>query len=206
MKFIRTFLGITFLVILASCISVPSAFAGDTFNIDVNLSKSDSMFKSDDDDKWYQFPDDYQLDFSNSSLVCPSNQCKTTLDVHSFLVGDSAMSMVANLQLVDDGTNGHLTPKKQKLIEKMQFSFSCKYQDIQEDLMKKTTKYICSEPDDATISRNYNDTTYPYKFTATFELPSRHLVINANEAHENPYFMYSGDLVFKDEDGKLQVK
>jgi hypothetical protein len=53
----------------------------------------------------------------------------------------------------------------------------------------------------------FNDTTYPYTFTATFELPSRHLVLNATEAHEKPYLLFSGGhLVFRNEDGNIQVK
>jgi hypothetical protein len=56
------------------------------------------------------------------------------------------------------------------------------------------------------IRRKLNDTTYPYKFTAIFELPSRHFVMNATEAHENPYFAYSGHVVFKNEDGEIQPK
>jgi len=88
----------------------------------------------------------------------------------------------------------------------MYFDFTCSYQDIQEDLAKKTTKYICSEPQDGSIRRNFNDTTYPYTFTATFELPSRHLVLNATEAHENPYILFSGNLVFKNERGEIEVK
>jgi hypothetical protein len=59
---------------------------------------------------------------------------------------------------------------------------------------------------DGSIGRNFNDTTYPYTFTATFELQSRHLVLNATEEHENPYFLFSGNLVFRNEDGKIEVK
>jgi hypothetical protein len=88
----------------------------------------------------------------------------------------------------------------------LHFDFKSNYQDIKEDHEKKTTKYICSEPQNGSIRRNFNDTTYPYTFTATFKLPSRHLVLNATEAHENPYFLFSGDLVFRDEDGKIVVK
>jgi hypothetical protein len=186
--------------------NIPNVFAGDAFNIDANLSKTQSIFKTNDTDMWYEFPDNYQFDLSNSTLVCPSNECKTILDVSSILVSDMVMGIHGSLTLVDDKTNGHFDPKKQNLIESMGFSFSCKYQDIQEDPVKKTTKYICSELDNGSITRTYNDTTYPYKFTATFELPSKHLVLNATEAHENPYLLFSGHLVYIDENGKEQVK
>jgi hypothetical protein len=185
--------------------------ARDTFNVDVILSKgSPSPIKtsSEDSSVWYELVDNNQLDISNSSIVCPSNQCKMNAyaDRMIFISSDDYMALAGGFNLVDDPSNGHLNPKKQKLIEQMDFNFNCRYQDIQEDSAKKTTKYICSEPDNGSIRRNFNDTTYPYKFTATFELPSRHLVINATEAHENPYFAYSGHLVFKDEDGKIQVE
>ena len=111
------------------------------------------------------------------------------------LVGDRCMTLGGDLQLVDDKSNGHFGPKKQKLIESMNMDFGCRFQDIHEDAVKKTTKYICSDPQDGSINRNFNDTKYPYTFTATFEL----LVINATEAHENPYFAYSGHLVFRNE-------
>jgi hypothetical protein len=88
----------------------------------------------------------------------------------------------------------------------MNFDFQCNFQDIKEDTAKKTSKYICSDPQDGSIRRNFNDTTYPYKFTATFELPSRHLILNATEEHENPYLLYSGNLVFRNENGETEVK
>jgi hypothetical protein len=31
-------------------------------------------------------------------------------------------------------------------------------------------------------------------------------VLNATEVHENPYLFFSGHLVFRDEDGKIEVK
>jgi hypothetical protein len=77
---------------------------------------------------------------------------------------------------------------------------------LEEDSAKKTTKYICSDPQDGSIRRTFNDTTYPYTFTATFELPSRHLVLNATEAHEQTLFVTPGHVVFKDGDGKIEVR
>ena len=120
------------------------------------------------------------------------------------------MSLAGGFNLVDDQSNGQFGPKKQKLIEQMHFEFTCNYQDIQEDLAKKTTKYICSEPQDGTIRRNFNDTTYSYIFTATFELTSRHLAINATEVHELPWIIRFGSssehTVFRNADGKIEVK
>lgn len=185
--------------------------AKDSFNIDVNLSKGKpSPIKTSSEDRsvWYELVDNNQLDVSNSSIVCPSNECKMTsyADRMIFISGDDYMALAGNFNLVDDKSNGHLTPKKQKLIEQMNFDFQCKFQDIKEDTAKKTSKYICSDPQEGSIRRNFNDTTYPYKFTATFELPSRHLILNATEEHENPYLLYSGNLVFRNENGETEVK
>jgi hypothetical protein len=171
---------------LGSSVILPSVFAGNTFNIDVNLSKgkpSPIKTSSEDNSVWYELVDNNQLDISNSSIVCPSNQCKMTgyADRMIFISGDDYMALAGNFNLVDDQSNGHFNPKKQKLIEQMDFEFNCRYQDIQENSAKKTTKYICSDPQDGSIRRTFNDTMYPYRFTATFELPSRHLVINATE-------------------------
>ena len=90
----------------------------------------------------------------------------------------------------------------------MSIDFGCSLSDIQEDTKNKITKYICSrsDRDNLDITRNFNSTHYPYRITASFELPSRHLVINATEAHENPYFAYSGHLIFRNEDGKIEVE
>lgn len=186
-------------------------FAKDSFNVDVFLSKgkpSPIVTSEDDHSVWYELVDNNQLDISNSSIVCPSNQCKMMAyaDRMIFIGADDYMALAGGFNLVDVESNGHFNAKKQKLVEQMNFDFACHYQDIQEDSVKNTTNYICSDPDNGSIRRNFNDTTYPYKFTATFELPSRHLVMNATEAHENPYFAYSGHLVFKNEYGKIQAK
>lgn len=193
---------------------IASGNSGDTFNIDVNLSKgkpSPIITSSEDHSVWYELVDNNQLDVSNSSVVCPSNECKMTSYAARmiFISSDDYMALAGKFNLVDDNSNGQFNPKKQKLIEQMDFDFTCNYQDIQEDAAKKTTKYVCSEPQDGSIRRTYYDTTYPYKFTATFELPSRHLVINATEAHESPYiivFGSNGHTVFRNEDGKIEVK
>lgn len=167
-------------------INIPNVFAGDTFNVDVNLSKgtpSPLKTSSEDHSVWYELINNDQLDVSNSSNVCPSNDCKMTAyaDRMIFISSDNYMSLAGKFNLEDDKSNGQYTPKKKNLIEQMDFEFTCNYQDIQENLTKKTTKYICSEPQDGYIKRLFNETTYPYTFTAFFELPSRHLVINATE-------------------------
>ena len=183
---------------------------GDVINVDTKLWRYDTISKPSENESYSAFPVNRLLDLSSSSIVCPSNQCKITEDEMIFKTDDNdgSMSLYGDFNIVDDKSNGNFGPKKQNLIEKMSIAFGCHYQDIQEDPVKKTTKYICSEPNNtyAYMKRYFNDTIYPYRFTATFELPSRHLVLNATEAHEQTLFVTPGHIVFKNEDGKIQVK
>jgi hypothetical protein len=183
---------------------------GDVINVDTKLWRYDTLFKPSENESYSAFPVNRLLDLSSSSIVCPSNQCKMTEDEMIFKTDDNdgSMSLYGDFNLIDDKSNGHFGPKKQNLVEKIYIAFGCDYQDIQEDTPKKTTKYICSESKNtyAYIKRYFNDTLYPYRFTATFELPSRHLVLNATEAHEQTFFVTPGHVVFKDDDGKIEVK
>jgi len=200
-----------FSLALASFVLVPSAFAGDSLNIDVNLLKYKSPFISENEQE-FKLTDNSKLDFSNSSIVCPSNNCQAI--PRNFILsideGSNTMVLISDLKIVDDGSNGDLTPKKRNLVEQSSFSFACSFSDIKEDTLKKTTKYICSKPKNEDIIRNYNSTHYPYTVTATFELPSRHLVLNATETHEPLSYICitSCDYhtVFRNETGKIEVK
>lgn len=92
------------------------------------------------------------------------------------------MTLVGSYRLQDDISNGHFTPKKQELVENMDIMFVCSFNDIQEDLKNGITKYICSDKLAARgLTRVFNHTSYPYTFSASFELPSRHFVLNAEE-------------------------
>lgn len=149
-------------LILFSC--APFVFAirtvNDTFNIDANLKdRRAGLLQFNENDTWYEFPKNYELDVKNSSIVCPSNDCKSTSDL-AFIIheDDRYMSLAGDLKLVDEQSNGQLTPKKQKLVEQMSFTFICYFQDIQEDVVKNTTKYICSEPASGNMGRDYNHT------------------------------------------------
>jgi hypothetical protein len=176
----------TVMILFFPAVLVPSAFAGDSFNIDVNLTEYNPYTARVENPNWYKPDKNYNLDISNSSIVCPSNQCKGIPDEITLILkpDDNAMSLLGKFKLVDDKTNGHFTPKKQKLVEGMNMNFFCTFNDIQEDIAKNITKYICSEPKNtiiAYITRVFNNTNYPYTFTATFETPSGHLVLNATE-------------------------
>jgi len=141
----------------------------------------------------YDFPKDGIVEISNNSKdskICPSNECKLILSpipgsLHlSFHENEDGMLLSGQKhRLQDDITNGHFTPKKQKLVENMNFWFQCAdFSDIQENWKNGTTKYICDESKAfGGLVRTFNQTTYPYLFTFSFELPSQHFVLNGEE-------------------------
>jgi hypothetical protein len=122
---------------------------------------------------------------SNSTSICPSGQCevKTGGELTGFRLlfdePNSNMAVFSDFRLQDDATNGHFTPKKQNLVEKMYASFVCIFADIIEE--KGTTKYICGQ-DSGSINRTFNSTFYRYDFSSSFELPSMRFVMNATES------------------------
>jgi hypothetical protein len=66
-------------------------------------------------------------------------------------------------------------------VEDVDLFFMCTFDDIQENLKNGTTKYPCSDQYATGVTRTFNHTAYPYIFSASFELPSRHFVLNAEE-------------------------
>jgi hypothetical protein len=95
---------------------IASGNSGDTFKIDVNLSKgrpSPIITSSEDHAVWYELADNNQLDVSNSSVVCPSNECKMTsyADRMIFISSDDYMALAGKFNLVDDNSNGQFNPK-----------------------------------------------------------------------------------------------
>jgi hypothetical protein len=96
---------------------------------------------------WFDFPENYQLNLSNWTLVCPSSNCKSIIkgEISSprlILDQDSNfMHVLGDFKLVDDISNGHLSANKQELVEQMSFEFSCDFSDIQsEDSHKQTNE------------------------------------------------------------------
>ena len=176
---------VSFVTILFLSLNV-NANAG-TIRIEGILDEPDRTSKT------YGFPKDGVFEISNNSKICPSNQCElipntrvvTSTPTGMFLAfseDGNAMTLAGYYRLQDDITNGHFTPKKQKLVEDVSFLFLCTFDDIQEDLENGTTKYLCSDQHAIFgATRTFNHTTYPYTFSASFELPSRHYVLNAEE-------------------------
>jgi signal peptidase I len=145
-------------------------------------------------DNRYYFPKDGIFEI-NKGKICPSGQCKVIPENESSMnqlelrLSEKYMAFSGNYRLQDDITNGHFTPKKQKLVEEMGITFQCNFDDIQEDLKNNITKYICTGKNDifaggllgGNAIRNFNSTFYPFTSSASFELPSRHFVLNAED-------------------------
>jgi len=131
--------------LILSCFSFVPALGTvkESFNIDVKLLKPKSVYWY----YWFDFPEDYQLNLSNSTLVCPSSNCKSIIKgeistPRLILDQDSNfMHVLGDFKLADDISNGHSSANKQELVEQMSFEFSCYFSDIQsEDSHKQTNE------------------------------------------------------------------
>jgi hypothetical protein len=97
---------------------------------------------------YFSFGRQLGLTFDHSS-ICPSNHCVAELDREAFqsmsLAGITSnnLNILGTFRLIDNISNGHFTPLKQKLVEEMSIFISCPVNDIQEDLEKHTTRYLC---------------------------------------------------------------
>ncbi len=176
-------LGTIPIVLLLSFSVIASGYAQNSFHVDVKLLYDKTFYG-----EWYKLPD-HGLDVSNSSSVCPSANCKVVndkrpLDLTFILTEkDNFMDLLGKFHLNDDITNGHFGPKKQNLVEVMSASFSCHFNDIQEDTANNKVKYICYDGSGDFV-RDYNFTRYKYRFNASFELPSKRYVLNATQSNE----------------------
>jgi hypothetical protein len=138
-------------------------------------------------DGYFLFPKNGIFEINNSK-ICPSNHCELIRDggilnepfYISFNEQTNFLSLAGRYRLQDDITNGHFTPKKQKLVEDVLFYFFCSFDDIQEN-KNGTTKYICTDNFGGSGLRMFNQTYYDYKVNMTFELPSRHFIFNGED-------------------------
>ena len=130
---------------ILSCFSFVPALGTvkESFNIDVKLLKHKSVYWY----YWFDFPEDYQLNLSNWTLVCPSSACKSIMKgeiLSPRLILDqypNFMHLLGDFKLVDDISNGHLSANKQELVEHVSFEFSCDFSDIRsEDSYKQTNE------------------------------------------------------------------
>jgi hypothetical protein len=122
--------------------------------------------------------------FSDGSKICPSNHCTMIFNnlLPSVFIGDTLVTINAFFRLQDNNTNGNFTPKKQALVEDMNMFFSCNPYDIKEDVEKGKTDYYSKDTNSFYFNRSFNNTGYYYYAPViTFESPTNHLVISAQE-------------------------
>jgi hypothetical protein len=163
-------------VIIGSMISI-NALKIEGFTIDADLKKSKFV------DGVYDIPSSTVINLSDEKQLCPSGQCQVILGDNiggtglDLLEEQNFMNFWLDARLKDDITHADLTPKKQKLVEEISGMFACSFNDIIEENGK--TKYICNDHSGG-ITIKHNSTSFPYTFSASFELPSRHLSLNAS--------------------------
>ena len=155
--------GTLVVLVTVSLNSVIASQRFDTFLIDTQLSVNN-----------------YSIELGNESRICPSNDCKIIVanwffDREGSLKSTHLLYINVDFRLHDNKTNGHLTPKKQELVEQMSLEVFCPIQDIEEN--GTTTKYICHDSSIASFFNGFNHTSYNYNANMTFELPSRHLIV-----------------------------
>jgi hypothetical protein len=173
---------IAILVVVSSGLN-SYVFGSESFQIDTILKEGLKVGSK----VHYHFPipTDNTFNPSNSKAVCPSNDCVVKFNSPYDLLlsvdeNSSYMSLQGYFRLQDNQTNGHFTPKKQNFVENMQIWFGCGFNDIIE--VHGSTKYTCSVEDTGgIIARIFNSTISNYDYSASFELPSMHYVLNATE-------------------------
>lgn len=165
-------------------LSIPIlVLAGDrgTLKIDTVLPSGETS------EGYFSFGRQLGLTFDHSS-ICPSNHCVAELDrtAHQSMslsgITSNNMNIIGTFRLIDNGSNGHFTSLKQKLVEEISIFISCPVNDIQEDLEKHTTRYLCNT-DSGWITRVFNGTTYDYTdISGIFDYPDARLILNATQS------------------------
>ncbi len=164
--------------ILAMSCSVPVCAQG-TITIDTKLVKTQISNNT------YIFPPTFSLK-SKDSRVCPSDHCvgviekDNALDGISMSLDNKTMNILGLFQLKDHATDGQLAPKDQILLENLAVYISCSKIDVSQDQKTRNTKYICPK-DYRYFRRTFNDTYYPLNVSASFDMPTKELTINATE-------------------------
>ncbi len=158
--------GIASLVFL---INIPNVFAEDTFKIDSILTH--------DFDTYYNFPKQTPLILSGNHEMCLSNDCKMIYDkpVDDYGFGGVTSNVESNKMIL----NGFfkLTGSGYKGI--LGLTFQCESIDTKTTDVG-TTKYVCNGSNgNITPVDEQNCCAYYYDFTALFELPLRHFMLNA---------------------------
>jgi len=163
------FFGILFLL---SIIGFPNVFAEDTLKIDTILKH--------DFDTYYKFPKQTELILSGNHDMCPKNDCKMVFDKYvDAYIGTGVtlnalpnnMTMNGYLKLTGSGKDNSI----------MGLTFKCEPINVEENAKLGTTKYICPKGSGWIIPEN-KDVEYDYDYSASFELPSGHFILNGTNS------------------------
>lgn len=160
--------------ILLSIISLVSSYGNlgyvqASFKIDAILENSTVI-------NFYDLPEKYVIDLSNTK-VCPWDHClvKSNNYVDRFILNfdkiNKFMSLSGSFRLHNDQTNTPFTPS-----EIIGASFFCNFDNVIEK--NGSAKYVCSD-DKGGLTRTFNNTSYRYNFSSSFEIPSKHYILNA---------------------------
>jgi hypothetical protein len=154
---------------VVALINVPNAFAEDTLKIDTILDH--------DFDTYYNFPKQTPLILTGNHDMCPSNDCKMIYDksVDDYGFGGVTLNVEPNKMTM----NGFfkLTGSGYKGI--LGLTFQCESIDTKTTDVG-TTKHVCNGSNgDITPVNEESCCAYYFDFTASFELPSRHFMLNA---------------------------
>jgi hypothetical protein len=176
-------IGLTIMVVTIG-LSIPILVLAEdrgTLKIDTVLPSGETS------EGFFSFGKQVGLTFNHSS-ICPSNHCIVELDRKAQQsmslsgITSNSMDILGTFRLIDNTSNGHFTPLKQKLVEEMSIFISCPVNDIQEDLKKQTTRYLC-KTDSGSVTRVFNGTTYDYTdISGIFDYPDARLILNATES------------------------
>ncbi len=181
MNFLYICLIIAFLILPATAFASSSNKTISSITIDTVLSDTSI-------ENHYQTPMGVisNSSFGVGSKICPSNDCKMVIEepigITLELQLPDTMLISNHFRLQDNASNGHFDSKKKALVENVDIFSLCSINDAKEDPVTKTTKYHCGAENSILFTREFNHTAYNYKpAVITFELPSKHLVIQALE-------------------------
>jgi len=149
-------------------INVPNVVGEDTLKIDTILDH--------DFDTHYNFPKQTQLDLTGNHDMCPSNDCKMIYDksVEEFIGTGITLNAEPNKMTV----NGWFKLKGAEDKWIIGLLFKCEPIDIEKNAKLGTTKYVCNGGSGSFLPEDESLGAYNYDFSASFELPSRHFILN----------------------------
>ena len=177
-------------IILIISIFVPAnVFGASKFRLEGTLI-DDPLMTTDN----YYILKSANISLTKGSKLCPSDSCVITiapLKDLSFSLSPletqvEKLQVSGDIRISDNVSNSKFTPLKKALVENVHLGTICTMRDIQEDQATNRTKYICgTNPDLLALTRVFNDTNQLYHdVTMSFELPSKHITLEATEGYQ----------------------